>query len=152
MMNRMGIRLTEVWRLKELLRTLKQAMLHEVPKKAPILVDKEIKKLLRVRSESFVVPLAFMLPVGLRFQDATRIKKKDVTILGNTMTIRVREAKNIRERGKQRWLSVRIPDSYVPVVLKRWKECREGDALVNVTYGSFQSGHNILLTTNCLEP
>jgi len=53
-------------------------------------------------------------------------------------TLRIFQAKNIRKRLHQKWLTQRIPRQLLPFLVKRMNEAaKEDEPLVNTTYAEF---------------
>lgn len=114
------------------------ALLREVPAKALILQRPQLEQLCSVSDPMFAVPLALMLPTGARYADVERIQKEDITAIeANRWTLRVYQAKNIRSRKHQRYLTMVIPQSLHPILLDRYLSARFGDPLVQTTYRQF---------------
>lgn len=138
---RAGVKLPPVAELRRLRKSLEVLLLRESPKKAEKASGAQISSLIRAaeRQEVFAVPLALMIPAGARFQDVARIRAEDVEELNRegVLTYRVFQAKNVRRRQHQRWLSMHLPPRLAPALARRILTCPAGRNLVEVSYQRF---------------
>lgn len=116
-------------------------LLRETPRKAKLLTDKQLQILLRVKDPRHAVTLALMLPSGSRFGDVARILPSDFRTINSrtgVATLRIFQAKNIRKRLHQRWLTQRIPSTLLPYLMKRMDEAKnKNEPLISTTYAEF---------------
>jgi integrase len=123
---------------KKLEERIHESLLWEDPKKAPRLSMMQLHTLLGESSESYAVANALILPSGMRFADAARIRVCDIVSLKKGVaTVRVRRTKTIRRRRHQRWLSLAIPLSLLPALRRRIKEATPTAPLVAISYSSY---------------
>lgn len=124
--------------IKDYIKEIELALLREVPKKAELLSDDQMNRLLRCGDYRLAVPLALMLPAGMRFADAEKIRRADVASLkGSQLTFKVMQAKNIRMRQHQTWYSMTIPHALLPYLELRLKEASPTCHLLTITYSEF---------------
>lgn len=126
----------ELW-YRNLLRTLKLALLEEDPKQAPLMTLEETRKLAFTKDPKLGIPLAIMIPTGLRFQDVKRLVTSQLLLVKNVATLRIRQTKNIRERGKQRWLSFCVPPGLLGHLSRAALNQSPDTPLVSVSYNTF---------------
>jgi integrase len=107
-MTESGILEAKWW--KKLETFLNQRMLWEDPTQAPLVSPSCLRVLLNETDPRFAVANSLLLPSGMRFADACRLRACDVAWLDDqSVSIRVRQTKTIRSRRHQRWLVLRIP-------------------------------------------
>jgi len=127
---------------KRLFNNLELAMLREPVNKAKILSQAQIHHLLTCRHPQHAVTLALMLPSGSRFSDVSRMIPSDFVSIGpeGLAQIRIFQAKNIRKRLKQKWLSIQIPIALLPFLSHRIAQAAAtNEPLVTSTYNEFLS-------------
>jgi integrase len=94
--------------------------------------------MLEESSESYAVANALMLPSGMRFADAARIRVCDIVSLSNGVaTVRIRRTKTIRRRRHQRWLSLAIPKSLLPAIRRRLREAAPTSPVISIGYSAY---------------
>ena len=126
--------------VKRMEKVLDVLLLREPAKKAQLLTDAQLLFLLNVRHPVHSVTLALMLPSGSRFADAAKVLPSDFMSLdGNGKAhLRIFQAKNIRKRLNQRWLTQMIPQRHLPFLAARMLAALATDApLVTTTYEEF---------------
>lgn len=127
-----------VERLKSLRKAIDLKLLWEDPDKARLLSDVEVRRLLMEPVQRWAVVNALMLPVGMRFADSARIRAMDAaTSSTGLLTLRIRQAKNIRSRKHQRWLQMQVPPTLLRHIMDRLKQARPEHPLVTVTYNQY---------------
>lgn len=132
-----GVKKEKWW--KELETHINLRLLWEDPKKAPRLSSNQVQILVSETQLRYAVINALMLPSGMRFRDASRIRAMDVvrlTAKGLAM-IRIRQTKTIRKRQHQRWLSLMIPHRLLPAFTERLSMSLPTEPLVQVSYGGY---------------
>lgn len=123
---------------KKLENRIQLMLLWEDPKQAPILTSGQLKALAREEDPNFALVNALILPSGMRFADAARIRSRDVIFFREGLAcIRIRQTKTIRKRKDQRWLCLQIPAPLQKVFKKTRKECQPSEPLVKVTYSRY---------------
>lgn len=128
----------DVSKLKPLRKKIELKLLYEDPKKARTLSPLEVRRLVYEPEARFAIVNGLMLPFGMRFQDACRIRVMDVEqVKGTTLTVRIRQAKNIRRRSHQKWHVMSVPRPLMWALLSRLKEASQASPLVTVTYAQF---------------
>jgi integrase len=123
---------------KKLENFLNERMLWEDPKQAPLISSTRLRVLLEEAEPRFAVANSLLLPSGMRFADACRLRARDVTWLGTqSLSIRVRQTKTIRSRRHQRWLVITIPRSLAMPLHQRLQDLEPTDEIISVSYRSY---------------
>lgn len=121
--------------LKSVKKVIEEMLLREVPNKASMLTPAQLGLLAHETDPRFAVTLSLMLPAGARFADVARLRRSDVVdFVDSVLCLRVAQAKNIRSRKHQRFLSLSIPRSLSPFLLARILVAAPSEALVQVSY------------------
>lgn len=120
--------------LQSFTRALNSALLRTPIKKAPLLSQENLHKLLTTQDMDFAVALALMIPSGARFGDVSHIRKEDLEMTDKTVVWTVKEAKNIRNRGHQRRIALTVPTLLVEPLRRRLLQCAQGEKIVTLDY------------------
>ena len=126
--------------VKRMENILDQLLLREPAKKASLLTDAQLLFLLNVKHPVHSVTLALMLPSGSRFADAAKVLPSDFMSIDacGKAHLRIFQAKNIRKRLNQRWLTQMIPKQHLPCLVSRMLAALSSNApLVTSTYDEF---------------
>jgi hypothetical protein len=126
--------------VKKMEKVLDVLLLREPVKKAKLLTDAQLLFLLSVNHPVHSVTLALMLPSGSRFADAAKVLPSDFLSLDESgkAHLRIFQAKNIRKRLNQRWLTQMIPRKLLPCLVARMLETLKSNVpLVSSTYNEF---------------
>eukprot|EP00760_Papus_ankaliazontas_P013082 PhM_4_TR15644/c2_g1_i2/m.6800 len=125
--------------LKDLRKNIERHLLWEDPKKARELTDDEILTLMSETEPEFAVVNSLLIPFGMRFADAARVRICDVeSVQGNVCTLRIRQAKNILKRAHQRWHSMVIPSQLLGHLKQRLRSGDPRCPLITVGYRQYQ--------------
>jgi integrase len=122
---------------KNLEQRIHHQLLWEDPKKAERLTPSQLSVLATEKNQRFAVANALILPSGMRFADAAKIRNLDIQIRGQAAMIRIRQSKTIRQRRHQRWLSLLIPRTLLKAVCSRLQKGRPEDFLIQVQYPEY---------------
>lgn len=126
--------------LKRLRKTIQLELLREPPTKAKMLSQTQLRLLTTVKEPELAVTLALMLPTGARHADVSKIRRSDVVELReNRLCLRIFQAKNVRKRQHQRFLTLAIPRPLLSHLLDRIIVCPPTDCLVTMTYRRFMA-------------
>eukprot|EP00760_Papus_ankaliazontas_P021641 PhM_4_TR18715/c1_g3_i11/m.62398 len=136
-LRRRGIDIRKAPEIIDTFKLIDEALLWEDPTKAPLLSCAQMKLLLHEKDPTTAVTLSLMLPSGARFADVARIRTRDVSLTNDQLMIRVRQQKNIRRRGLQRWLTVTVPQALLPYLRCRLLQAPPEETIIRQTYRQF---------------
>ena len=131
-----------VRKVKRIHTNLEVVMLREPVQQAKLLTPAQMRALLHCRHPQHAVTLALMLPSGSRFMDATRMVPSDFISMdaSGLSQLRIFQAKNIRRRLRQRWLTIQFPPTLLPFLVWRIQEAsKNNEPLVTTSYNQFMS-------------